>query len=88
MMDEIYAVTETMANFFQIDAQNKVSGEKYNKYSYPLMVEFIDRFYDNEMKADSQPQPVIIMERCIFDEYYVFGHVQKDMGYIIRFGHR
>lgn len=69
-----------MFDFYELTKKNKESGERYNKYAYPTLLDFLDLYYQYELDCSEVKHSNVIMDRCIYDEYFIFAKTAISLG--------
>lgn len=52
-----------------------------------MLIEFLDARHRNEMEAEEVQSGYLVMDRCIYEDYYIFAKNAKAMGDLIRAYH-
>ena len=73
-----------MDDFYALADKNKDNGNRYNKFAHVVLTEFLEDRFKNELEVNEIKEGFVIMDRCIYDDYYIFAKTQLLMGKLNR----
>jgi deoxyadenosine/deoxycytidine kinase len=54
----------------------------YNKYAYPVQLEFLGHRFRNEINSDKLKEQTLVLDRCLFEDFHIFAKTVHSLGYM------
>jgi len=62
----------------------KSLNQTYNKYAFPVQMEFLTQRFNNEWQSDKIIGSALILDRCFYEDYHIFAKATYKMGWLKR----
>lgn len=74
--------------YYKTNIANRAEGLKYNKHTLPKLIDFLHSSLQKELEANKAKENFVILDRCIYEDYYIFAQYSYDLGTFKRFHNR
>ena len=78
--EESFKKIDGLAEYYAETERNK--DQTYNKYALPLQLEFLRLRLENELSCNQAQCKYLVLDRCIYEDYYIFAQTQRHLGFI------
>ena len=82
--EEVFMAVKNLDNFYKEVESNKLIGETYNKYTFPMQLEFLEHRLKTELEGNAVKNGYLVIDRCIFEDYHMFGKTAHSLGKLKR----
>lgn len=69
-----------MPKYYEEVKKTAKRGQTHNKYALDLQLEFLEQRYQNELSLKKENENILILDRCIYEDYHIFARTQLKMG--------
>ena len=80
----MFDVINNLDKYYAVSERNKQSGRTYNEHALPLQLEFLGYRAQNELEANAVSDGLLIMDRCLYEDYYIFASSVRHLGQFTR----
>lgn len=81
-MEEKFSEINHLDDYYKANQSNKDLDNKYNPWALPVQFQFLHHRHQNELDQKKYEQKVIILDRCIYEDYFVFAKSIHQLKYI------
>ena len=72
---------KSLPDFYAETEKNK-GITNYNSYALPVQLEFLESRRKNELDCNKVDTKVLLLDRCIYEDYHIFAMAQKHLGFL------
>ena len=80
-LPEKFQEIKNLDKFYQINQRNDTSEDKYNPWAMDVQKQFLRQRFQNELDQSNYDHSIIILDRCIYEDYFVFAKSLLSLGY-------
>lgn len=77
LFEEKIAGLVTLPAFYE---EMALRPNQHNKYALSLQLEFLELRFQNELRADAQPQTLAVLDRSIYEDRHIFAAALREEG--------
>ena len=83
-IEENYREIKQLPEYYEEAKSIKKRNEVYNKYALPVQLDFLNNRFKNEIESDSLKKKVVILDRCLLEDYHIFAKTIHALGIFMR----
>lgn len=83
-IEESFEKSSLLPLYYTESQRNEETGDSYNKYAYPVQLEFLENRFLNELNSDKLLNQTLILDRCLFEDYHIFAKTVHSLGQLTR----
>lgn len=80
--EEKFKSVSYLEEFYKENEKNLKLNKLHNKFALNLQLEFLKGRFENEKSVSEIKNNIILLDRCIYEDYHIFAKTQKKMGLI------